>query len=309
MPEIISLEEKMQKKPVRFWPILALTILFTYLLMVMGTFVTSTGSGLACPDWPLCYGTVAPPLEVSIWFEWGHRLLGGVSSILILTSTIMVLKRYKGLPKVMMLSVLGLLAMGVVMGAITVIVEAPLLSTFSHVAIISSHLVIATLVLICLVFTLRYVVRGRGAAKEGYFKLLFGVIYLQVILGIVVRYAGATLACPDVPFCNGSLVPDLGNYMIALHFMHRLTALIVVVVAVASLYRAIKDGSPARDFAIALGLVLFQAAWGISIVVSGMFLPFIILHAATGFLLLGFVAYKSMPYLFKIPVRGETERV
>ncbi len=56
--------------------ILGGSIVSAYILMVMGTFVTSTGSGLACPDWPLCYGTVSPPLELSIWFEWGHRLLG-----------------------------------------------------------------------------------------------------------------------------------------------------------------------------------------------------------------------------------------
>ena len=46
--------------------LLGATVFFTYLLMVMGSFVTSTGSGLACPDWPLCYGTVTPPLRLHI---------------------------------------------------------------------------------------------------------------------------------------------------------------------------------------------------------------------------------------------------
>ena len=61
--------------------IVALTALSVYLLMVLGGLVTSTGSGLACPDWPLCYGSVAPPLKVDIWLEWGHRLLGGIAGL------------------------------------------------------------------------------------------------------------------------------------------------------------------------------------------------------------------------------------
>ena len=70
--------------------LLGATVLCTYLLMVMGTFVTSTGSGLACPDWPLCYGTVVPPRYLSIWFEWSHRLLGGLTGFFVLLSTLCV---------------------------------------------------------------------------------------------------------------------------------------------------------------------------------------------------------------------------
>ena len=77
---------------------IGLTILSLYLLMIMGAFVTSTGSGLACPDWPLCYGTIRPPFRMHIWFEWGHRLLGGATGLLLILSTIFVWMRYKGSP-------------------------------------------------------------------------------------------------------------------------------------------------------------------------------------------------------------------
>ncbi len=297
--------------------VLGATVLFTYLLMVMGTFVTSTGSGLACPDWPLCYGTVVPPLELAIWFEWSHRLLGGITSSLILVSTFVVWRYYKGLPRVFTSLMLSLLVVGVLLGGITVLIEAPLLSTFAHVAIISSHLIIATLVLICLLFTLRYVLLSKGKAKgtvtgakgtRGYFRLLFGAVYLQVVLGIVVRYSGATLACPDVPLCGGKIIPDFSSYMVALHFTHRVSAVLILILAAALLYRAVKEGSGARSFAIALTLILFQATFGILIVVTQMFLPVIILHAATGFMLLGFLAYQSVPEFFRLKLNGEQER-
>ncbi len=278
---------------------LGVTVLFTYLLMVMGTFVTSTGSGLACPDWPLCYGTVVPPLEMSIWFEWGHRLLGGIASLLILLSTIFVWRSYKGAPRILMSAVLLLLAFGVILGGITVLVEAPLLSSFAHIAIISSHLVIATLVLTCLVFTLGFIAKKRAATKAGFYKLLFGAVYLQVLIGILVRYGGATLACPDFPTCNGALIPDFTHFTVALQFLHRLTAFMVFLISAAALYRATRDGVGIAGFATVFALVVAQAAFGILIVLSKMFLPYIILHAANGFLLLGLLAYKAMPHFFR----------
>ena len=120
--------------------LLGATLFFTYLLMVMGAFVTSTGSGLACPDWPLCYGSVTPPMRMDIWFEWGHRLLGGIAGILILLSTIFVWRNYRGLPRIFTAAIVLLLFVGVGLGGITVLVEAPLLDSMLNVAIISSHL-------------------------------------------------------------------------------------------------------------------------------------------------------------------------
>src|SRR3990172_4708177 len=283
---------------------LGATVLFTYLLMIMGTFVTSTGSGLACPDWPLCYGSVKPPLEMSIWFEWGHRLLGAITGTLIMLSTFFVWRRYRGLPRALTFAVLTLLAFAVALGGITVLLEAPLLDGFTHVAVISSHLLIATLVLICLVFTLRYVLKSKAATQKGHYKLLFGVVYLQVVLGILVRYSGATLACPDFPLCNGELIPALAGYPVMLHFIHRAGAAIVFLTTAAMLIRALRDGTGIGGFAAAFALVLFQALFGALIVVSGMFLPFIIMHGATGFMLLGYLAYQSMPHFFKEASEG-----
>src|SRR5438045_9693251 len=56
----------------------------TYLLIVMGAVVRVTGSGLGCPDWPLCHGRFVPPLETTAIIEYAHRLLGAVVSPLIL---------------------------------------------------------------------------------------------------------------------------------------------------------------------------------------------------------------------------------
>jgi cytochrome c oxidase assembly protein subunit 15 len=265
----------------------------------MGTLVTSTGSGLACPDWPLCYGSVRPPLQLNIWFEWGHRLLGATAGLLISLSTFFVWRNFKGTPRLLTGAILALLLSGILLGGVIVLVEAPILDNLLHTAIISSHLIISTLVLICLVFTFRYVVvRKNSFTSRGFYPLIFAVLYFQVILGILVRYSGASMACPDFPLCLGEVIPAFTHYKITLHFLHRIGALIVFLLTCFNLYRSIREMDGVFASAITFGLVLLQGLFGMSIVLTGMFLPFIILHGATGFLLLGWLAYLSMPYLF-----------
>ena len=47
----------------------------TLVLIFVGALVTSTGSGLAVPDWPLSFGQVFPPMVGGVLFEHGHRLV------------------------------------------------------------------------------------------------------------------------------------------------------------------------------------------------------------------------------------------
>src|SRR5712671_5238502 len=61
-----------------------LTAAATFVLIFAGGLVTSTGSALAVPDWPLAFGRLIPPLTGGIRFEWGHRLVAGAVSILTL---------------------------------------------------------------------------------------------------------------------------------------------------------------------------------------------------------------------------------
>ncbi|MCC6543625.1 MAG: heme A synthase [Nitrospirae bacterium] len=277
---------------------IGITILFLYLLMIMGAFVTSTGSGLACPDWPLCYGSVRPPFRMHIWFEWGHRLLGALTGSLLIMSTAYVWIRYKGAARILTALILGLLFLGVLIGGVTVLTEAPYLDNIFRVALVSSHLIIATMVLTSLIFTLRKISGNNNVAEKGYAFFLFCLVYLQVILGILVRYSKASLACPDFPLCQGQIIPFLGNGAVALHFIHRVTAGAVLLFTIFMLYKAIKMGSGIRVAAITMSLVIMQVVLGISLILTGLFLPVIILHGATGFLLLGWLAYQSAPFLF-----------
>ncbi|WP_298615596.1 heme A synthase [uncultured Thermosynechococcus sp.] len=54
--------------------VLLMTV-FTLFLMAVGSATRVMDAGLACPDWPLCFGTLVPQMDLQIFLEWFHRLL------------------------------------------------------------------------------------------------------------------------------------------------------------------------------------------------------------------------------------------
>src|SRR5262249_3951666 len=58
------------------------TAVATYLLILIGGLVHGTGSSLACPDWPTCYGSLMPKMEGGVLIEHSHRLAATTVGIL-----------------------------------------------------------------------------------------------------------------------------------------------------------------------------------------------------------------------------------
>src|ERR1700752_3837415 len=63
----------------RFTTFVAVSTLF---LIFAGAMVTSTGSGLAVPDWPLSYGKLMPPMVGGVFYEHGHRMVAATVGLL-----------------------------------------------------------------------------------------------------------------------------------------------------------------------------------------------------------------------------------
>src|SRR4029077_9654181 len=84
LPEPIPLSAKDQATPRwlrRYTKLVAASTLF---LIFVGAMVTSTGSGLAVPDWPLSYGMLMPPMVGGIFYEHGHRMAASAVGLLTL---------------------------------------------------------------------------------------------------------------------------------------------------------------------------------------------------------------------------------
>src|ERR1700681_3293984 len=62
------------------------TARLAYLQIALGGVFRVTGSGLGCPDWPLCHGRPYPPANLSSIIEYSHRAVGSITELLILAT-------------------------------------------------------------------------------------------------------------------------------------------------------------------------------------------------------------------------------
>ncbi len=204
----------------------------TVALLAAGGLVTSTGSGLAVPDWPLSFGRFFPPMVGGVLYEHGHRMVATAVGLLTLILAVWFQWRepHRGLRRLALLALVAVIAQGILGGA-TVLLRLPVMVSVAHACLAQAFfcLVVALAVLT----SPRFASPERPAAAEtlatirflgvGVTALLFG----QLVLGAVMRHTGAGLAIPDVPLAFGRIVPPITSAPIALHFAHRVGALLI----------------------------------------------------------------------------------
>jgi heme A synthase len=195
-------------------------VVAVFVLMTVGNVVSATGSGLACPDWPLCHGSVIPPLRADVLIEYSHRLSALAATVLIVATTGLALARTRvpGLRRVAWL-LPALLAIQIALGGITVLLKLPDLVSTAH--LVNALLILGGLILLAMGLG-PSVEAEPSAARDKLARLArVGLVALlaQLALGGYVRHSGAGLACPDFPLCSGDVFP--GQWLAAVHWVHR----------------------------------------------------------------------------------------
>ena len=67
----------------KYFPqIISVLIFLTLDLMLLGAGVRTMDAGLACPDWPLCFGKVIPDYHFGVYLEFLHRAIAGLVSLI-----------------------------------------------------------------------------------------------------------------------------------------------------------------------------------------------------------------------------------
>src|SRR5262249_11934618 len=116
-----------------------------------------------------------------------------------------------------------------------------------------------------------------------------GLVFLQLMAGAVMRHTKAGLAIPDFPLAFGRLVPPMTSFAVAIHFAHRIGAVLVACAVAACVVRAIRAERPGlvRLAWLMAGIVAVQGTLGALTVLSRKDVLVTTAHVATGALLLG----------------------
>jgi cytochrome c oxidase assembly protein subunit 15 len=225
----------------RFTKLVALCTLF---LIFAGAMVTSTGSGLAVPDWPLSYGMLMPPMVAGIFYEHGHRMIASMVGLLTVIQALWLQRRE---PK-RFVRLLGWWALAAVIvqglfGGLTVILLLPKVVSVTHAALAEIFFCMNVSIAF---FTSRWYERNRVSGVRsrvsGLATFLAVASFVQIFLGAVMRHLGAGLAIPDFPLSFGRLIPDLATAEIAANFAHRVGAVVVTALVIAVAVRVFRSG-------------------------------------------------------------------
>ena len=302
------------------------TAFCTFLLIIAGGLVTSTGSGLSVPDWPNTYGhfMFAFPLDQmvgGIVFEHTHRMIASAVGFLTIILALWLWKREDRpwVRKLGFTAVALVVAQGL-LGGLTVLLLLPPAVSVAHAALAQSFFaVVASIALFTSEwwrgFPRRPVAPGSRRSIVALTAMTAGAVFIQLLIGALMRHTDSGLAVPDFPLAYGQFVPSLSGEAVAgyneqllrsgiriaaddpvtapqilLHMIHRFWAVIVLLLALWSSWRLAFEGSSSSRFPRFAGLiallVLLQCLLGALTVLSGKAVLIATAHVAAGALLL-----------------------
>ena len=288
----------------------------TFCLIFVGGLVTSTGSALAVPDWPLAFGKLIPAWQGGIRFEFGHRVVAGFVVILtlILMSWALMVEKRRWVRNTA-LAAFGLIIVQAVLGGITVLFELPLAIAVTHAA--TAQAFFCVMVSIAIFTNPRWEQTAHHDEGEAHpaLPVLAGittaVIYAQILVGALMRHLGAGLAIPDFPLAFGQLLPPYWNEYIAVNFAHRMGAIAVsamIVWTVVRVMRAHRNEAQLRRPALGLIFLLaLQVSLGAITIWSGRAVLPTTAHVAVGAAVLATSLTLTIRayHLFGLPRRSE----
>ena len=185
----------------------AISTLITWLLISFGATVRLFGAGLACPDWPLCYGTLTPTLTLPIILEVGHRYLASLLGLFLIFIYLLCiysdnLRNYRRLAG----WILTLVIIQGLMGGLTVLLKL----NFSTVLL---HLILGNLLffgLVCLLYKmiflptipLKCLISYPTSHRYKQLRWLSFLFFFMLFTGGLNSSTYAGYACQAFPLCN-----------------------------------------------------------------------------------------------------------
>ena len=279
--------------------------------------VTSTGSGLAVPDWPLSYGTLFPPMVGGIFYEHGHRMVASTVGFFVLCLTIWLgIKEKRRWVRHLGIAALAAVVRQGILGGLTVLFLLPTPISVTHAVLAQTFFVITIVIAYSLSVERQHRESLPAATCAGVTKVaivLGALIYVQLILGALMRHTGSGLAIPDFPKMGGYWFPPFNDAMlrhindwrfdrdlppvnisqVVIHLIHRMGAFVIAITVgflnIVALRAKIMDRTIVQTIWILNALVFFQICLGIFTVLSEKSPHITSAHVVTGAATLGIV--------------------
>ena len=295
-----------------------LTVFSTLFLIFAGALVKSHEVGLSVPDWPTTYGKQMFAFPLSdmvggIFYEHGHRIIATIVGFFTMIQAIWL--GFSHHPN--WLKKLGFFALAMVIiqglfGGITVLFFLPPLVSIIH-GILAQTFFIMTIIIAYSMSQEREnrVDNGMVQAIRKGALLMGGLVYIQLILGALMRHTASGLAIPDFPTMGGMWIPTFSSEMmtninyilfdldldsvskgqVIIHFIHRLGAVIVtgtIGYFYAKYGQIIKASQRSKAVFISIiVIVIIQFSLGVLTVLSARSPYIASFHVVTGAALLG----------------------
>ena len=267
-------------------------------LIAAGGLVKSLEAGLSVPDWPTSYGGINPPRwwEIeNVRAEHGHRLIAGTVALL---TVVLALWARRSEPRTwvrrLAYGAVGAVLAQALLGGLTVLFFLPTAISVSHAALAQFYFcMIVAFALVTSRSWFDSAAVTTASATSGDLRTLATattvLIYLQTLVGALVRHTGSGLAIPDFPRMFGRWWPPQVDFGVGIQLAHRIGALLVSLAVLTLLVWAWRSPDRARFVAPAslLGLLLAcQVSLGATIIWSGRAVLPNTLHVPTGAALL-----------------------
>ncbi len=256
------------------------------MLIFIGGVVCVTGSGGGCPDWPGCYGSIVPPAQTASIIEFMHRLVAGLTFIVIIAAAVVSWRKSSAIRWVSCPSILAVLLVLVVsaFGAIAVLRGLP--PGLAAVDLGSALLVLA-LVLTAAVVAFAYRANpslvGGLSGRHAFARLTFwtlGAVYLVLVSGVLVAGKGSLTRCLGWPMWR-TLAMDLPGWPQVVRLLLAGLAGLLIFATLVQAWRKQPRNQAIRVVAAAVGLLfLVEMALGVRLLAGNVAIFMLIIYVA-----------------------------
>jgi protoheme IX farnesyltransferase len=219
----------------RFQKLAAATVVTAILLVTIGVIVRVTGSGLGCPDWPLCHGQIIPPLnDAQAWIEWVHRTVAVIIGFEVIALAALALIDQRDRRTLVGATIVAVFLVGFQawLGRETVRLGNSGESVTAHLA--SAMALVGLLVWIFVRSLYPARLASGGTSQRFTLVAAFGAgsVFALLLFGSHVTATSQWYVFPDWPLMNGTLLPVLTDANSA-HVLHRWVAIVVGLIVAA----------------------------------------------------------------------------